>query len=576
MFKLNSKLTMACSAAVLALAMAACSSSSDDNPPVAGMNGNGTTNGPDPVLTELEMAQVAAAAAATAAMTASGDAATAAAAAKNAIANLANHQTRAAVATLAEEAAAAAYKAMAAYEAAKTAAAEAAAAEDVTSAARALVAAEAGQAAAETSATEASEKGTAAETAAMTELMIDGKTKSVGGTSITVDTPLSSVTSTVDDKSTTVVTGEIGKVTAMSAMVDAVVLVPATPNTEPPVAGVVAKPSIDARSINIGVRLDDDDDSARLTLVTHFIGTASVGGVYSGDGTAIVGGILQTEHNAYDHDKDSADDDASDTVMIKMARGMFHETTDVDIGTVTSESKSTALYYYDAPADDAEPGDPLVRTWLRRTNTQTAPDGTVTQDYNMYVADNVNAGKVNAGLANFPTKTAFKHLHYGTWNSLDDKGNAIDNLGIGFVTATADGTGMTGEDMPNVGKATYSGHWVASVREADMEGDGLVSAQQGESEMMADFVKDTVTVDLMNLAKLGGAISGDSFSGTKVSEVVAGDGGLDADGTFTGSFSGGFYGAKAAEAGGVFDFDVERNEGRARSAALLVAIRSKT
>ena len=35
MFKLNSKLTMACSAAVLALAMAACSSSSDDSPPVA-------------------------------------------------------------------------------------------------------------------------------------------------------------------------------------------------------------------------------------------------------------------------------------------------------------------------------------------------------------------------------------------------------------------------------------------------------------------------------------------------------------------------------------------------------------
>ena len=73
MFKLNSKLTMACSAAVLALAMAACSSSSDDNPPVASSTpppvGDG---GPDPVLTELEMAQAAdAAAAATAAMTAS-------------------------------------------------------------------------------------------------------------------------------------------------------------------------------------------------------------------------------------------------------------------------------------------------------------------------------------------------------------------------------------------------------------------------------------------------------------------------------------------------------------------------
>ena len=33
------------------------------------------------------------------------------------------------------------------------------------------------------------------------------------------------------------------------------------------------------------------------------------------------------------------------------------------------------------------------------------------------------------------------------------KGNAIDDLGIGFVTATSDGMGMTGDDMPNVGTA---------------------------------------------------------------------------------------------------------------------------
>ena len=59
------------------------------------------------------------------------------------------------------------------------------------------------------------------------------------------------------------------------------------------------------------------------------------------------------------------------------------------------------------------------------------------------------------GLAKFPMATAFKHLHYGAWNSLDDKGNTIDDLGIGFVTATSDGMGMTGDDMPNVGGATY-------------------------------------------------------------------------------------------------------------------------
>ena len=158
------------------------------------------------------------------------------------------------------------------------------------------------------------------------------------------------------------------------------------------------------------------------------------------------------------------------------------------------------------------------------------------------------------GLENFPMKTAYKHLHYGKWNSLDDKGNAIDDLGIGFVTATSDGMGMTGDDMPNVGTAEYNGHWVASVRAADMEGDGKISEQTGESKMTAKFETNGIMVDLMGLAKLDGTITGDRFKGTKVTGVMAGDGGLDASGTFTGSFSGAFFGTKAAEAGGVFDY----------------------
>ena len=507
-------------------------------------------NGPDePELNELETAQADAAAAATAAMTASGEAATAAKAAMDAVANLATMQTGATAGGLAYEAHTAAGKAMMAYMDAKAASEAAAEAEVVTAAVEARVMAEEAMKNAVDYAMTASEKGIAAEAAAVRELMIDGKTKSVGDTSITVGAPMASVTTTVASKSTTVVTGEIGKVAAMSAVVDDVEAVTALPDNTPPVIGVVAKPSIAARAINIGVRLDDDDDSARLTLVTHFIGTASVGGVYTGDGTAVDGGIPQAEHNAYDHDGDSADEaNVSDTVMVKMARGMFYFTDDVNTGTVATGAASTELYYYDVTVGEGENAE-TTRTWLRRTNTQTEPDGTVTQNYISYAAT-----AVNAGLANFPMMTAFKHLHYGTWNSLDDKGNAIDDLGIGFVTATSDGMGMTGDDMPNVGTANYKGHWVASVREADMEGDGRISEQTGESEMSADFEKNGVMVDLMGLAKLDGTISGDKFSGNKAPQVMAGEGGLDASGTFTGSFSGAFFGPKAAEAGGVFDY----------------------
>ena len=46
-------------------------------------------------------------------------------------------------------------------------------------------------------------------------------------------------------------------------------------------------------------------------------------------------------------------------------------------------------------------------------------------------------------------------------------------------------------------------------------------------------------------------------------EAAATGSGLDASADFEGSFSGGFYGAKAAEAGGVFDFASEDNEGGA-------------
>ena len=118
---------------------------------------------------------------------------------------------------------------------------------------------------------------------------------------------------------------------------------------------------------------------------------------------------------------------------------------------------------------------------------------------------------------------------------------------------------MTGEDMPNNGGATYSGNWVATVRAAHEDGNGAIKLTSGAAELTADFGKETISAILTDLATLSGDISGNTFSGTKATVEVNGHG-LTEDGKFTGEFSGGFYGSKAAEAGGVFDFTSEDAE----------------
>ena len=50
---------------------------------------------------------------------------------------------------------------------------------------------------------------------------------------------------------------------------------------------------------------------------------------------------------------------------------------------------------------------------------------------------------------------------------------------------------------PTSVRATYNGNWVANVQEADAQGDGAITRHDGTSSMAADFVKDTVTVDLV-------------------------------------------------------------------------------
>ena len=113
--------------------------------------------------------------------------------------------------------------------------------------------------------------------------------------------------------------------------------------------------------------------------------------------------------------------------------------------------------------------------------------------------------------------------------------------------------------MPNFGKADYSGNWAATVQ--DMNGD--INLRSGPASVAAEFEDGDITATLDGLATLTGDISGNTFSGD-AAEVPADNGfNLTAGDDYTGTFSGGFYGTKAAEAGGVFDFASDDDDGGA-------------
>ena len=164
--------------------------------------------------------------------------------------------------------------------------------------------------------------------------------------------------------------------------------------------------------------------------------------------------------------------------------------------------------------------------------------------------------------AKIPEATDYKHIHFGVWAALGeaeaDGSQDIADLGIGFLQNYS-GEGLTGADMPNNGDAKYEGNWAATVRKADEDGNGAVTLRSGPASLMADFEEDSIEAELTGLATLTGDIAGNTFSGDEASDISVMHG-LDDEGKFTGSFSGGFYGAKAAEAGGVFAFTSEDQE----------------
>ena len=476
---MNFDLNLGKAASVLFLALA-----------MAGCGGGGSTPTampepePEPVPpVDLVETQMAAKAAADAAMASSEAAAADARDAATATMNIATIQTG----EMARKAATDAmkYAEMAEDEADKAASAyaDAAAATTGDAAEAAWRNAVAAQEAAEAAAMTAAEKAMMAEEAAATELMIDGTMKSVGETSIDADVEASTVTTGTGDDARTVVTGLIkddnpeatGAAVTGQAYVAAIPDDPATA-TDEFVKAVEYRQAAEARTFDIGKTIDSDDDMARLTLVTHYAGSETVK-VYK-LGTDTTSG---TKAGYLSIDVTATTETETNNVALR-SEGMYLQAgtgTDADLvfgDEVAAETKPAAVFSYVDPNTEAK----IYVVLTNSTTVATASESTTTDTYTavdvtaLAAADSLHDtdGTPDAVqvTADIPAPVAFKHIHFGSWAGLsdakaEDGSQSIADLGIGFVQSVGDG--MTGDDMPNSGSATYNGDWVAAVRAAD-------------------------------------------------------------------------------------------------------------
>ena len=595
----HKKLMTVCAAVVLAFGLAACGSSGDDSTADATVTMPEPMPAPDPVPTDLEATQTAAAAAAAAAMTASDNAAASASSAADATANIATLQTNGMAADHAYAAHKAAGEAAAAASEAAAASADAAAATTGAAAEAAWAMADAAQTAAEAAETTATEMAEAAIAAAMTELHINVKDKNVGDSSVNAD---AGALSTFDNGNT-ILTGRMKALDPMrtedqdrhvsdnaqplstpitATVADGaetrtaniarrgVVGVQENPTTIPKEA-MDPSPFVEVRSDAIGRTLDTEDDAARLMLITGYLDTKKVkvfafGPVPAGENIIMVG---------------TGDEEVAPSALTY--KGEFYPvvtstvTAPADIGgtavpdaldssdVLLASAKPRKVYSYDS-------------NYYVEHSTATATGGATTTTYRRVIIDvtlaaiddatdqTTEAAFVSAKPVEVTAEIAdvkdYDHIHFGVWATLGaaapSGAQSIADLGIGFVQNHS-GMGMTGADMPNNGSASYKGDWVATVQKESTVGDGSVELEDGAATLTANFDKDEFKAALDGLATLTGTLSENTFSGMTVSAVDHDDLGSSAS-AFDGSFTGGFYGEKAAEAAGVFDFSSEKME----------------
>ena len=378
------------------------------------------------------------------------------------------------------------------------------------------------------------------------------------------------------------------------------------------------KPKIAPRTITISKKYDSADDTKRLWLVTHYVGSGAASlfrdidnskqyGLASQrtprDATNSLVYIREDQMDAWDHDANYRSDkfnpepkpETPPVKVVKASGKFFYADDETDYGNpdldqplkgiigeqeIRPETKAYQfIYYYIIPEGAVNAG---TKRWLRRKELTSNDDEVTGKDgFKLWTYQRIEVVE-----AKVPMSTPYEHMNYGLWASLDENG-IYSGLGVAFVHALPDKS-MTGSDMPASGSATYKGSYVALVRGASSDNP---SEQSGKSTVTADFGKSTVEVvlgvadegltddggspltdDDSRLATLEGTISDDSFSGTKVTDIKA-LGGLTASantgdngGDYTGKFSGAFFGPKAAEVGGIFDFSHKSDKSAFRGA----------
>ena len=550
--------------AASALALAGCSSS-NDSAAVEEPAPPPQTTDPEPAPpSDLESTQAAAMAATDAAKAASDAASAAADGAKEAAENLATLQTGEMAAMHVTAASDAADTAMAEYMKAKTASDAAAAATLASEAGMALADAEAAQMAAEAAQETAEDSAEMAADAAMMELKIDGSMKSVGDSSVDDMAGPSSVSSGSGDDLQTAITGLIANMNPMGTgdMIDGRAYTPAVVDdlnadtTETPAPAMPYRQAAAERTFPIGKTLDSSDDMARLMTITHYAGTNTVRPFRQG--TESLTGTRAGHIDINDETKN---------VPLR-SEGMFVPagapgdglTHDLVIG-AGKDDKPMEVFSFVNPNNNE-------RSYATLTSTSTN-GGTTTYTYATGADISAAAGGPDGPDSGtepddaqvavpIPGPEAYAHINFGVWVGLGDADAAgaqdLAGMGIGFVQNIGDG--MTGADMPNAGTVIYNGNWAAVVIQG--AGDESGALEHGKAELTANLDDAKLTADLNGLATLEGAIDGSAFEGSTAT-VAADDNtyGLTPGAGFEGSFSGGFYGPGAAEAGGVFDFSSE-------------------
>ena len=461
------------------------------------------------------------------AMTAAGDASvaaqTAATAAQEARANRATMQTGDLHAensgVLADKAQEHADAAAAAAKAADDANVMAMAATDAIAATRELVMAEAARDTAEKQQMYAETARDNAATAAMAELMIVDTVKTVGGTSLDA-TAGSSEVITDGDTERTGLLAEGDQPIHMALKSVAVPGVNAEPDANPTAIEYTAPvAAAAAREFPIGKLVDSADDTARLMIVTQYAGSKTVkvyaaGGV--DDNTGTKAGYLTINDG---DDTTGAGEGGADLNNVPLkSEGTYYlagtdDALDEDNDIVADDAEPVEVFsYVDPNASTNQNEETTYLVWLGEDKTGTGTVYRYTQVV-IHVAHDADGDatttedNIQEVTAKIPEATDYKHIHFGVWAALgapEKNGNQdLSDLGIGFVQNFSGG-GLTSigggsDDMPNGGGATYNGDWVAAVQSRDGDGDGDITLQYGAADLVANFDKATIDVNLMGL-----------------------------------------------------------------------------